>query len=294
MERIETPRSQTCVRWRSLERNPALRMTRYRPTGRALGVWIGVVVVAVVSWAVTEVPAGAAGDGYAANASGIDRTKTADPLAKAEGVQVATSVCEAQALKAAKARNPALEIEIPAEFDRPFPTLAACESHELAWDEAAEGPKQPIPFSHAHHAGLYQMECLYCHTGTDRSAVAGMPSVELCMGCHANFPQEYDQLEGIQILKEHWERGEPVQWEQIHRLPEHVQFRHNRHVAAGLACNTCHGSAEAPVENQHKLHLVPDTKWWYYGLPTQKLEMGWCIQCHRQNGASQDCLTCHY
>jgi hypothetical protein len=121
-----------------------------------------------------------------------------------------------------------------------------------------------------------------------------MPSVELCMGCHANFPAEYDQLEGIQILKQHWEEKTPVQWEQIHRLPEHVQFRHNRHIAAGLDCNACHGSAEEPMEWSHKAYLVPDTQWWAYGLPTKKLEMGWCIKCHRQNGASQDCLTCHY
>jgi hypothetical protein len=269
-------------------------MTRYRPTGRALGVWIGVAAVAVAIGAVIEVPARAAGDEHAAELSGIDRARSGDPFVRVEGVQVATSVCEAQRLKAAKARNPGLEIEIPAEFDRDFPSLSACESHELAWDPAAEGPRQPIPFSHAHHAGTFQIDCLYCHSGTDRSQAAGMPSVELCMGCHANFPKEYDELEGIQILKEHWEAKTPVPWEQIHRLPEHVQFRHNRHIAAGLDCNTCHGSAEEPVEAAHKLRLVPDTQWWAYGLPTKKLEMGWCIKCHRQNGASQDCLTCHY
>jgi len=269
-------------------------MTRYRPTGRTLGVWIGVAAVVVaIGWGI-EPPARAAGDEHAAPLSGIDRDRTADPLAHAEGVQVATSVCEAQRLKAAKAENPDLEIEIPSEFDRDFPSLNACDSHEAAWDASAPGPKQPIPFSHAHHAGMYQIQCLYCHTGTDRSMAAGMPSLSLCMGCHANFPQEYDQLEGIQILKQHWADQTAVPWQQIHRLPEHVQFRHNRHIAAGFDCNTCHGSAAEPVEAADKLHLVPDTKWWAYGLPTKKLEMGWCIKCHRQNGASQDCLTCHY
>jgi hypothetical protein len=48
------------------------------------------------------------------------------------------------------------------------------------------------------------------------------------------------------------------------------------------------------VEQLDKLYLVPETRWWQYGLPTQKLEMGWCVMCHRDNGASQDCLTCHY
>ena len=112
------------------------------------------------------------------------------------------------------------------------------------------------------------------------------------MGCHAQFPKEYDDLEGIQILKEHWKNKEPIEWKQIHRLPEHVKFRHNRHVQAGVECQKCHG----PVEEIDKMHLVPDTKWWFYGLPTEKLEMGWCIQCHRENNqqATQDCLACHY
>ncbi len=202
----------------------------------------------------------------------------------------ANSVCEAQALKARKAKDPHLEIEIPAEFDKPFPTLMACESHEAAWDPDAPGPQQPIPFSHKHHAGAYQIDCLYCHSGTDRSRMAGVPSVELCMGCHAVFPAEYDQLEGIRVLKGYWERREPIPWVQIHRLPEHVKFQHQRHVNAGVECQTCHG----PVQEMEKLYLTPDTVWWPWLLPSAKLEMGWCIQCHRENGASQDCATCHY
>jgi len=269
-------------------------MSRSRPTGRALLVWTGVAAVAALVWAAADVPAGAAGDEHAAQLTGTDRDRVADPLAHAEGVQVATSVCDAQRLKAAKAKYPDLEISIPEEFDRDFPSLDACQSHAAAWADDAEGPKQPIPFSHAHHAGKFQIPCLYCHTGTDRSPAAGMPSVEVCMGCHANFPQEYDELEGIRILKQHWADKTSIPWEQIHRLPEYVQFRHNRHIAAGFDCNTCHGSASEPVQGADRLRLVPDTKWWFYGLPTHKLEMGWCVKCHRQNGASQDCLTCHY
>lgn len=174
----------------------------------------------------------------------------------------------------------------PVEAQAP-PSEEARRAQELAADPSAPGPLQPIPFSHALHAGSYQIDCLYCHTGTDRSRAAGVPAVEVCMGCHT---QVGAGLEGVEKLKEYWERGEPIEWIQIHRLPEHVKFRHNRHVQAGVACQTCHG----PVEEMHKLHLVPDTKWWIYGLPTKKLEMGWCIKCHRENGASQDCLTCHY
>ena len=238
--------------------------------------------------------------------------------AAAEGpVLVAGSICEAHELHALAAERPGVRIEIPPEYDKPYPSRSACRSHELAWDDAAPGPRQPIPFSHAHHAGEFAIPCQYCHSGTDRSGVAGVPSVELCMGCHSQFSLDYDQeFEGIRILKEHWghsytsengshalqprdpAKARPIEWLQIHRLPEHVQFQHNRHVAAGIDCNQCHGNLrqEEPVkvEELHKLYLVPDTRWWKYGLPTQKLEMGWCIQCHRENEASQDCLTCHY
>ena len=88
----------------------------------------------------------------------------------ADDALVASSVCEAQELKAAKQKDPDLVIEIPDEYDKPFPSLNACRSHEAAWDEEAPGPMQPIPFSHQHHAGEYQIDCQYCHTGTDRSA----------------------------------------------------------------------------------------------------------------------------
>lgn len=166
-------------------------------------------------------------------------------------------------------------------------SAAAKEAQALAWDDAAPGPRQPIPFSHALHAGQFQIECLYCHTGTDRAAAAGVPSVETCMGCHLQFGQD---LEGVQLLKQHWDEGRTIEWAQIHRNPEHVQFKHNRHVAAGVACQTCHG----PVQEMHKVHMTPDTIWWPWLLPSKKLEMGWCVNCHRENNASQDCLTCHY
>ena len=204
---------------------------------------------------------------------------------------VATGICDAHELKRLKEENPSLEIEIPEEYDQVWPTAAACESYVAAGDPEAPGPQQPIPFSHKHHAGLYQIDCQYCHANTGVSAAAGVPSVELCMGCHSQFPATYDQeFEGIRDLKQYWEEKRPIEWAQIHRLPEHVQFRHNRHVQAGFECQTCHG----PVEEMDKLYLTEDTHFWPWLLPAGKLEMGWCINCHRENGASQDCYVCHY
>jgi hypothetical protein len=272
-------------------------------TAPALRRWVSAFLFTVLcGW----VPAAAADHHEASGDSGHGKAR------------VAGSICEAQELKALAAERPDVRIEIPAEFDKAFPSLSACRSHELAWDESAPGPMQPIPFSHKHHAGEFEIPCLYCHSGTDRSPSAGVPSVELCMGCHSQFSYNYDQeLEGIRILKEHWghsyvksddgkwqiqprdeSQAKPIEWQQIHREPEHVQFRHNPHVAAGIDCNYCHGNLRSDnpvkVEEIDKLYLVPDTRWWKYGLPTQKLEMGWCVDCHRENEATQDCYACHY
>jgi len=251
-------------------------MGTHRPRGRSI-----FITVSIAGAALVLLPA--------LQGNGPAHAEGADPL-------VAGSVCEAHELRAMKAEDPDLQIQIPKEFDKPFPSRSACQSHDAAWDPEAEGPLQPIPFSHKHHAGDFGIDCLYCHSGTDGSRNAGVPSVQLCMGCHSQFPKEYDELEGIRILKDHWKNGKAIEWVQIHRLPEYVKFQHQAHVrpetlgGPGFDCQTCHG----PVETMDKLSMTPDTKFWQYGLPTQKLEMGWCVMCHRDNGASQDCLTCHY
>jgi len=193
------------------------------------------------------------------------------------------SVCDAQI---AKSENP--NVEVPAEFNKPYPSLAACLSYAAAGDPGALGPMQPIAFSHKHHSGMYQIPCLYCHTATDQSKMAGMPSLEVCMGCHTWFSKDFDEFEGIRVMKEKWEKKEPVEWQQIHRAQEFVKFRHNRHVKAAMACQECHG----PVEELDKLYLVPVNA--FGRMPAKKMEMGWCIQCHRTKEASQDCATCHY
>ena len=145
-------------------------------------------------------------------------------------------------------------------------------------------------FSHKHHVNGLGLDCRYCHTSVETSSSAGIPPTHTCMGCHSQFPASYDELEGIRTLKEHWEKKEPIEWVQIHRLPEHVQFEHRAHSRAGIQCQECHG----PVEEHDKLALVEDTIRWPWGLPAKKLEMGWCIDCHLKQEATIDCVACHY
>lgn len=125
-------------------------------------------------------------------------------------------------------------------------------------------PQQPINFSHVIHAGVLQMECLYCHHNAEKGAHASIPSVELCMGCHSLVQTQSPE---IQKLAEYYNSGQPVPWVRIHRLPDHAHFSHEWHVKAGVSCQECHG----PIQS------MPVVGQW------QKLEMKDCMDCHRQD-----------
>jgi len=132
---------------------------------------------------------------------------------------------------------------------------------DRAWGVGEAAP-QPIPYSHAIHAGGLGLDCRYCHAGVERAASAGMPTAETCLGCHGRVWQvsaQFAPLESAVAL------GAPVVWSSVHRLPEHVRFHHGAHVAAGIGCATCHGAVEA----------MPRT------VKAETLSMGWCLDCHR-------------
>jgi hypothetical protein len=161
-------------------------------------------------------------------------------------------------------------------------------------DDELSGPEQPIEFSHAVHASKLEIECLYCHSGADKSQSATVPAVSTCMGCHQWVKEGSSPGSAEEIAKilDYYQRGESIPWIRVHDMPEHVQFKHMRHVAAGVECQTCHG----PVEEMNRVWLTPDTKLRPHSLwlPAAKLEMGWCMDCHLERGASDDCAACHY
>lgn len=45
-------------------------------------------------------------------------------------------------------------------------------------------PMQPIKYSHALHAGEYEIECKYCHTAAVEGKHSNIPSTNICMNCH--------------------------------------------------------------------------------------------------------------
>lgn len=143
----------------------------------------------------------------------------------------------------------------------------------IGFNRAAE-PVQPVKFSHKLHATEFKIGCLYCHVNARRSNVAGIPSLQLCMGCHKNVGKN---KRGVEQLTRAWEQRRVIEWIKINDLPDFVYFTHKRHVKADVACQECHG----PVETMSQVK------------PGRALSMEVCVNCHLQRKASVDCWTCH-
>lgn len=123
-------------------------------------------------------------------------------------------------------------------------------------------PKQPVPYSHALHAGELGLDCRYCHTTVEKAAHASIPPTETCMNCHARIHTKSQKLEPV---RESWAAGTPVQWVKVHDLPDYAYFNHSAHVTRGVGCAECHGRVDQMAEVYQK----------------EPLSMGWCLDCHR-------------
>jgi hypothetical protein len=140
-----------------------------------------------------------------------------------------------------------------------------------------EGVDQPVPFSHRVHAGINKIPCQYCHEYARRSANAGVPPIQRCVGCHGSA-----LLGGIQPVTRPWtDETQPlfeIRWNRVYTLPDFVRFVHKPHIWAGVACQECHG----PVQTMDRIE------------PAFEINMGFCIDCHVKRGATQDCFVCHH
>jgi hypothetical protein len=127
-------------------------------------------------------------------------------------------------------------------------------------------PDQPVAFSHKKHAGDLQIDCQYCHFGADKGRHAGVPPTELCLNCHDKVKTSSPE---VKKLKNAVESGENIQWVKVNHYPDFAYFNHAQHVnVAGFKCQECHGAVE-------EMEIYEQSK---------TLGMGWCIECHRDNG----------
>lgn len=147
-------------------------------------------------------------------------------------------------------------------------------------------PEQPIPYDHELHAGQYNIDCQYCHTGVTKGKKATVPSLNICMNCHSVVGSDKPNVEK---LVNAYSENKTIEWIRVHNMPDHVQFSHAPHIKAlwdgkspsKEVCATCHGD----VASMERVAQV------------KALNMGFCVNCHRENrdkGAKTNCSTCHY
>ena len=178
-----------------------------------------------------------------------------------------------------------------------------------------DAPPQPIAFPHNVHAGTPEqggvgIQCEFCHRNVTKGAAATVPALETCVACHeqinpANLVGATAvNLNEIQRVVDRFNDNNPIDWERVHRLPDHVRFVHEAHVRfltqgeprtvtfplgdeepkqlplpVGEACSVCHGNVAAMTEVQPQ--------------PGQSLKMGTCVDCHRELNVATDCTICH-
>ena len=138
-------------------------------------------------------------------------------------------------------------------------------------------PQQPIEFPHNTHIekGLACTE--YCHEAVTKGPQAGLPSVNTCLICHAAIATDKPRIQQITAMSE---KGIDLNWQRVYGYGHsaHVRFNHAPHIRANVECATCHGDIAHQTVAQRNVDL----------------NMGYCVNCHREKKAPNDCLTCHY
>ena len=183
-------------------------------------------------------------------------------------------------------------------------------------------PEQPVKFIHSVHVCENEVDCKYCHHSAYESKHAGIPSTNVCMNCHKAVKkgQRYGEVEigkiyaaigfdpesgtyldgegknGYQAPQASF-GGEPIKWNKVHNLPDHVFFSHQQHVVVGgLECQNCHGDVETwsagRIASVEHINSLKDKYPGLIELSKPTLTMGWCIECH--NKASVDLASSGY
>jgi len=138
-------------------------------------------------------------------------------------------------------------------------------------------PVQPLPFPHKTHIAK-GLKCTdYCHDTVTKGPVAGIPGVKTCMVCHSAIATDRPLIKQIAELEQ---KHIDLSWQRVYGYANesHVRFNHAPHIRAEVACATCHGAIDQQTVAQRNVNLT----------------MGFCVNCHEQRKASNDCLTCHF
>jgi hypothetical protein len=137
-------------------------------------------------------------------------------------------------------------------------------------------PVQPLEFPHNIHVGK-EIACDFCHAGVATGPRAGIPGVNTCMICHAAIATDRPRIQQITKMQA---EGRDLAWQRVYGYPAaaHVRFNHAPHIRAKVECSTCHGNVGEQTVAQRSVDL----------------NMGFCVNCHNENKAPVDCMTCHF
>ena len=177
-----------------------------------------------------------------------------------------------------------MHFRFPLWIDKLIPVLVACSvtgaaylGGVVAWGlspstlDVGYQPKQPVPFSHALHAGKLKMDCRYCHQTVEKSAHASVPATATCIKCHSGTDGTpatvavHSKSPKLLPVRESVASGDSVEWTKVHDLADYSYFNHSAHVTRGVGCVSCHGRVDKMEE---VVQVAP-------------LSMGWCLECHR-------------
>ena len=114
--------------------------------------------------------------------------------------------------------------------------------------------RQPLEFSHRDHV-LQGIRCEACHL---QQSLDHLPALSQCTGCHQDrrFPSE-------------------VSWVRVYRTAPDIIFGHKEHVR--YPCAVCHEQ------------MTIGKRW----IHEARFKMDFCMKCHEETGAQNECRTCH-
>lgn len=136
---------------------------------------------------------------------------------------------------------------------------------------------QPLEFPHDIHIqnGLTCTQA--CHASVTEGPQAGIPTAFTCLGCHSFIATEAPRIQQLTAM---YNDGIDLEWQRVYGFAQsaHVRFNHAPHIRAEVECATCHGDIASQTVAQYTVDHT----------------MGFCVNCHTENDASIDCLTCHF
>ena len=147
-------------------------------------------------------------------------------------------------------------------------TLAGCALIGSIWSD-----DKPFAFPHQIHYEDEGLDCTDCHLHAEDDDSPGMPNLRQCMLCHEEIDADKPADRHITAFF----IGNDFQPARVGALSGEIVFPHLQHATGDRDCWDCHVGIEAN-------EWVGDLQ-----VPT----MDSCMSCHEQNGAPNDCTTCH-